>query len=133
MKTTLTYPSNTVAPSIYTDFVNGVKFDVCEVIKEAHDMLSSSKARFFLCVEDEICGFKSAENYFQKTGEERWDFFCKTKQECIDMIKSFSDDYDKIERLQEKYNNKPVFKHSCLEQINLIRQKCLNIYGVKPL
>ena len=94
MKKQMTYPSETVAPSIYTDFVNGVKFDICEVIKEAHDMLYNSRNRFFLCVEDTfIYKYSSAEKFFAATGKTRWDMFCMTKGECLDLIKDYQTAY----------------------------------------
>jgi len=133
MKKTLIYPSSTIAPSIYTDFINGVKFDICEIEKSAHNMLSSPKSRFFICCEDIISGFQIANNYFKKTGEERWDFFCKSKQECIDTINEFSKDYDRIEFLIKKAELKPVFKISCHEKIKNIREKNIKLFGVTPL
>jgi 1-deoxy-D-xylulose 5-phosphate reductoisomerase len=128
------YPHNTVAPSIHTDFINGVKFDICEVEKSCYNMLTSSKSRFFVCVEDNhICFHEGAEKFFNATNEVRWDFFCKTKSECIDLIKQFSDAYDSIEKLLERAESKPALKVSSMDKVNSIRTKMMNIFKTYPL
>lgn len=134
MNTLMTYPHETVAPSIHTDFINGVKLDICEVDKSCYDMLSSSKARFFVCVEDNhICFHEAAEKFFNATGECRWDFFCKTKAECLDLINQFSDAYDSIEKWMERAERTPALKRSSMEKVNSIRTKMMNIFRMYPL
>jgi len=129
----MSYPHETVAPSIYTDFVNGVKFDICEVDKSCYHMLTSKKFRFFLCVEDNhICFYESAEQYFEKTGDVRWGFFCKTKAECIDLINQFSDAYDSIEKWLERAERTPALKRSSMEKVNSIRSRMMTIFGTYP-
>ena len=46
----ISFPTPSVAPSVITKFVNGVKFDICEVCSESYDMLNDKKFRYFLCV-----------------------------------------------------------------------------------
>jgi len=99
------YPSNTAAPSIVTEFVNGIKFDVCEVDSAAYDMLFNKASRFFLCCEDNIVGIEFAEEYAAKTGEVRWDLFCGTKSDMLNKIKSAQADLEAF----EKWNSKPGF------------------------
>ena len=127
------YPSESVAPSIFTDFVNGIKIDICEVDKAAHNMLNSSKERFFLVVEDNhIVRYDSAVSYFEKTGEVRWDLFCGTKQDCINMITEFSDAFIKISANLQRMESKPVFTISCMGVITPIRERMINKFGVSP-
>lgn len=134
MKSLMTYPHETVAPSIHTDFINGVKFDICEVDQCCYNMLNSIKSRFFLCVEDNhICFHEGAEKFFNATGEVRWDFFCKSKQECIDLIKQFSDAYDSIEKLLERAETKPALRVSSMSKVNSIRTTMMNIFKTYPL
>lgn len=130
----MTYPTHTVAPSIYTDFINGVKFDICEVESSCYDLLVNKRYRFFVCVEDNfIPGFQEAEKFYKATKEERWDFFCKTKQDCKDFINKFSEAYDAIEKHLEFIERKPVFTQSRMVQVNKIRTNMMERYGVHPL
>lgn len=129
----MTYPSETVAPSIHTDFVNGIKFDICEVDKACYDMLYNKTARYFLVVEDaHICFYASAEQYHAQTGECRWDLFCRTKQECKDLIKTFSDAYDVIERHLARAE-KPAFKVLATIDANKVRERMIKTFGRAPL
>ena len=60
----ISFPTPSVAPSIYTEFINGIKFDICEVCVESYDMLNDKKFRYFLCVEDtHIINYASAEKF----------------------------------------------------------------------
>ncbi len=129
----MTYPGETVAPSVITEFINGIKFDICEVDKGAYNMLYNKTARYFVCVEDNhIVYYKSAEEYFDKTGECRWDLFCRTKQECKDLINEFSVAHDSIERQLERAE-KPAFTLMAMQSVNKIRERMMNIFGTYPL
>ena len=113
---------------------NGVKFDICEVDALCYDLLTNKKYRFFVCVEDNfIPGFKEANSFFEKTGEERWSFFCKTKQDCKEYINKFSEGYDAIEKNLDLIKRKPVFTQSRMAVINKIRANMMDRYGVHPL
>ena len=134
MTKAISYPTETVAPNIYTDFVNGVKFDICEVDKCAYSMLNSPKSRFFVCVEDNfITGFKSAEKLCAVTGEDRWDIFCVTKGECISLINEFSEAYDNIIKLLERAENKPALRASSIGTANSIRSRMMVLFGTAPI
>lgn len=133
MITAMTYPSTSVAPSIHTDFINGVKFDICEVDKACYDMLYNETARYFLVVDDEhICFYDSADDYYTKTGECRWDLFCRTKQECKDLIKIFSDAHDIIERHLLR-SEKPAFKLLATIDADKVRARMIKTFGKAPL
>jgi hypothetical protein len=133
MITAMTYPSATVAPVVYTDFINGVKLDICEVDRACYDLLYNTTARYFLVVDDEhICFYASAEEYFKKTGECRWDLFCCTKQYCKDMIKSFSDAHDVIERHLSRAE-KPAFKVLATIEADKVRARMIKTFGKTPL
>lgn len=133
LKRNMIYPSTDVAPSIYTDFVNGIKFDICEVDKSCYNMLYHTTARYFLVVDDDhICFYSSAEEYHAKTGECRWDLFCRTKQECKVMIKSFSDAYDVIERHLKRAEN-PSFKVLATIDADKVRARMIKTFGKSPL
>lgn len=130
----MTFPTHTVAPSIFTDFVNGVKFDICEVDSSCYDLLNNKRYRFFVCVEDNfIPGFKEAEVFFKLTGEERWDLFCKTKQDCKEFIDKFSEGHDAIKKHLDFIEAKPAFTRSRMETVNKIRTNMMERYGVHPL
>jgi hypothetical protein len=130
----ISHPSETAAPSIYTDFINGVKFDICEVDKCAYSMLSASKYRFFICVEDcFITGFKSAEKLCATTGEDRWDTFCMTKGECLSLINDFSEAYDRIIELTDRAENKPALRISSIGKANSIRSRMMGLFGTTPI
>ena len=127
------YPSPTAAPSVETLFVNGVKFDICEVDKAGYDMLLSPRNRFFICVEDNhICGYEIAEKFFQKTNEIRWDLFCKTKGECISLVHEFSNAYDSIIKLNQRAKEKPLLKDSCYKKVHSIRSRMMEIFRTIP-
>ena len=129
----MTYPSPSVAPSVYTAFVNGIKLDICEVIPAAYDMLLSKQYRFFLCVEDDfICKYKYAQKLFDKTGEDRWDMFCMTKSECMDLILKFNGHYEKIVLIEQQSIDKPVFKKSNDIIIKKIKDQCIDFYSKSP-
>lgn len=129
----MTFPSATAAPSVVTEFVNGIKFDICEVVPGAYDMLNSSKARFFLCVEDStIVNYSAAEGYFAATGESRWDLFCCTKGDCLARIKAFSDACDKIESLLAEAAKRPGLAKFYTDKANALRVQYKNIYGKTP-
>lgn len=133
MKAQMTYPSETVAPSIQTEFVNGVKFDICEVVKEAHNMLYNSRNRFFLCVEDTfIYKYAGAEKFFAATGKTRWDMFCMTKGECIDLINEYQAAYESITALYKKAE-KPGFKVSATAKAISMQQNLRTRFGHSPI
>ena len=133
MITAMTYPSATVAPVIHTDFINGVKLEICEVDKACYDMLYNTTARYFLVVDDEhICFYASAEEYHSKTGECRWDLFCRTKQECKDLIQVFSNAYDVIERHMARAE-KPAFKVLATIEADKVRARMIKTFGKAPL
>jgi len=129
----ISFPTPSVAPSIITQFVNGVKFDICEVCSESYGMLNDKKFRYFLCVEDtHIVQFASAEKFCNATGENRWDMFCKSLGECKALISKFDDAYNRIIQLEEKANKSKGLKFSCLQRIQTIKTNCINTYGIYP-
>ena len=126
-KKDMVYPSATAAPSIATEFVNGIKFDICEVDKAAYNMLYNKANRFFLCVDDNIVGIESAEKFAAATGEVRWDLFCCTKSDCLSKIKAFQAD---LETLQ-KWQNKPGYLAQKISSD--IISRCKAAYKVSPI
>jgi hypothetical protein len=128
----MVFPSPSVAPSVATEFVNGVKFDVCEVISEAYDMLSDKKFRYFLCVEDTfIVNYSAAEQYFEKTGVARWDWFCRSKAECLAMIKDYAAKCEQVERWRQTMSQKSGISPMILPKISEANNYCIKRYGVK--
>lgn len=105
------YPGNGATLKTETFFVDGVKFDICEVHPSHYEYLSkltakgSSKpsARFFLAVEDShVVRYNHAEFYFQQTGECRYDFFCMGRAECKGLISMFEKEVDLINSANPK-------------------------------
>jgi uncharacterized protein YpbB len=129
----ISFPSASVAPSIYTDFINGVRFDICEVDKAAYNMLNDKKFRFFLCVEEStILGYASAEKFCKASGEDRWDMFCKSMAECKALITKFEESYNKIIKLEERAKKSKSLHISCTNKIQAIKKQCIDIYGIYP-
>ena len=121
----MTYPSATAAPSIETLFVNGFKFDICELDKSAYNMIADKKFRFFLCCEDQIIGIDSANKYFEKTGDVRWDLFCFSKSDCMDRINKVQSDLETI----QKWIGKTGFLAE--KMVKDLTKKNQNLYGIK--
>lgn len=130
----MTFPSVTVAPSVVTEFVNGIKFDICEVIPEAYSQLTDKKFRYFLAVEDTfIVNYSAAERYFESTKEVRWDLFCTTKGECLSMIKDYENKCVQIGKWQDMIQQKTGISGMLLPKISALNESSLNKYGVKPV
>jgi len=123
MRNTLTYPHETVAPSIETLFVDGIRFDICEVIPSAYDMLydfagkKKPSNRFFVCVEERwIYKWDYANEMAQFHGD-TWRHFCFTKSECKSYVMDFQNAIDFINKQYERIDRSPNFKVSLLPQI----------------
>jgi hypothetical protein len=124
-----TQPSPDVTNLIYTDFVDGIRFDIHEVQECCYNMLNNKKYRFYLTCEDKFdYGFVVAKRFFNKTGEERWDFFCKTKQECINSIKNFSVILKEYYSAKKKAN-KPAFSIRYTPIIKELKGRIKRLYG----
>ena len=129
------YPSNTAAPSIETIFVNGVRFDLCEVCREGYNMLNDAKYRFFVVVEEShIINYEGAEKWFNATGETRWGLFCYTKADCKKYVSQFEEYGDTIKRLSVKSDSvKGEYKRTLISKANALRLKCMDIYRTYPI
>ena len=133
LRVMISFPSASVAPSVHTSFVDGVKFDICEVDKCAYDMLNDKRFRYFLCVEDTtIVGFASAEKFCNATGEDRWDMFCKSMADCKALIKKFEDAHESILKLQERAKKSKSLEISCTAKIQDIKKTCIDTFGIYP-
>ncbi len=126
------FPTDTVAPSIKTIFIDSIKFDICEVIKDCYNLLDKPTSRFFVCVEDStIIGYQFAEKYFKTTKDCRWGLFCKTKKECLVLITEFENCHNKILEHSNKITGSSTSKIYG-ELIQNIQKRCINIYGIYP-
>ena len=133
LRVMISFPSASVAPSVHTSFVDGVKFDICEVYKCAYDMLNDKRFRYFLCVEDTtIVGFASAEKFCNAIGEDRWDMFCKSMADCKALIKKFEDAHESILKLQERAKKSKSLEISCTAKIQDIKKTCIDTFGIYP-
>jgi hypothetical protein len=95
-------------------------------------MLCDKKFRYFLCVEDSfIVGYSAAEQYCEKTGVARWDFFCHTKGDCLAMIKDYTAKCDQVERWKALIAQKSGISPMFLPKISEANNYCINRYGVK--
>lgn len=131
-KEDMIYPSTSCAPVVYTEFVNGIRFDVCEVIPQCFEYLCDKKYRFFLSVEDmHIISYSAAEKWFEHSGDTRWDFFCSTIGDVKSWIKDYEKTYDQVKRWNELVMQKPGIKPMILPKISAANQYCLNRFGVK--
>ena len=129
----ISFPSTSVAPSVYTDFINGIKFDICEVDESCYNMLTNKRYRFFLCVNDtHIVDFKSAETFCNSTKEDRWDLFCKTMSDCKELINKFQNSHDRILKLEERSLKSKSLRISCTQKIHAIKKACIDTFGIYP-
>lgn len=127
----MTYPSASAAPSIYTEHVNGIKFDICEVVPGAYNMLIDNRYRFFLAVEDTfIVNYAAAEQLYEATGEVRWDFFCRTRGECLAMIRDFEAKCDQVSRWRLMMQQKSGISPMILPKIGEADSYCIRRFGV---
>lgn len=128
----LSFPSPSVAPSVITEFVNGIKFDICEVVKDAYTLLLDKKYRYFLCVEDAfIVNYNSAEKLYEVTGIDRWDTFCYTKGECLQMVRDYAERCDQVAKWKEMIVQKNGISHMILPKISAANTYAIQRYGVK--
>lgn len=95
------YPGHGATKKVETFFVDGIKFDVCELHESHYCYVSQCdkkpRGRFFLAVEDSyIVNYKFSEQYHAQTGDCRYDFFCTSRSDCLDKIKTFEEMYNLI-------------------------------------
>lgn len=133
----LYYPSASTCPSVKTIFVEGYKFDICEVGQCHYDMLLPDKfkkpsGRFFVAVDDNfIVGFKFVEDLHEKGVENRWEMFCTSLSDAKYKIEQFEKllfDFNRINALVEKHPNR---KSMYQPKIESIRKSILERYNIK--
>ena len=129
----ISFPTHSVAPSVYTAFVNGVKFDICEVDEACYEMLNDKRYRFFLCVEDNyIVDFAAAKKFCDTTKEDRWDLLCKSMSDCKSLISKFEDAYKRIIKLEDRARKSKSLNISCTKRVQQIKKSCINTFGTYP-
>lgn len=132
-KQEMPYPDENIAPSIRTEYVNGVKLEICEVQKAHYDKLYTSRSRFFLKVDGSfIYKYAGAANFYTETGKIRWDFFCMEKQECMDLVAEYANIYERMLKMQ-KYIAKPNFKIPYTGKMNALIENTVQRFGKSPI
>lgn len=101
MKGAMIYPGNGATKKVETFFVEGFKFEVCELHESHFEYIAPNggkpKGRYFLAVEDShIVHYSIAEKYHAQTGHCRYDFFCTSRSECLEKIKTFERVYTEV-------------------------------------
>lgn len=126
------YPGNWATLKTETFFIEGIKFDICEVHPSHYEYLpvngngraSKPASRFFLAVEDtHVVNYKFSEQYHKATGDCRWDFFCMGRAECLQKIKDFEKRLAQISRL------KLAKLQETRERLNKLRISTNEMYG----
>lgn len=140
MSNTLIYPSATSAPSVETMFIEGVKFDICEVVPGLYNMLQPGLngkkpgSRFFICVEDNfICRYSASEQYFKETGQARWDFFAMGRAECRAYVLQYEESCNKVARLQESMSKRTNSVTMYQPMIDKENDLCIQRFGIKTV
>lgn len=109
--TNMIFPGNSAVVNNETIFVEGFRFDICEVAPSHYEFLNvgtakgSSKpaGRFFLSVEEShIVNYNIAADWHSKTGECRYGFFCASKSDCKRWISDFEKEFAIVSKSNPK-------------------------------
>lgn len=106
------FPGNGATVNNETIFVEGFRFDICEVAPSHYEYLnpgtttrgaSKPASRFFLSVEENfIVNYQIAVKWHSQTGQCRYDWFCAAKSDCKRWIADFEKELAIIERAAPK-------------------------------
>lgn len=100
---TIVYPHHSILNEVETIFVNGIKFQILEFIKEAHKDFNIDKSRrFFLTIEDEYFAHSSLVDFHNVNKETAWRLYCNEKSFLMSIIDDISSEMDAIDRLKER-------------------------------
>lgn len=138
MSDLILFPGNGSADSIETIFVDGYRFDICEVKPDFYEYLAPSgkfkqpAERFFVEVENKhIINYAHAERLHLIGVKNRWDIFCTGKsvvKRYITMFETYLADY---KRMTELLDTNPKFTYSLQPKIDFLKSSVLEVYGIK--
>lgn len=134
----LLYPGSDSAKSIETIFIDGYRFDICEVIPALYEYLapkgkfSKPMARFFVEVEERhVVRYHHTEKLHLAGCENRWDMFCMGKAEAFAMIAAFETMLTDYNRMSTTLQNKPHFAFNLQPKIDSLKTRAADIYGIQ--
>ena len=112
--------------------------DNCEVNAAHFDLLyngngaSKPMARYFLEIENRhIVSYKTAEDFFNRFGECRWDFFCRGKSDIKKYVQDFEAIISDCISMSGKIASKPAMAAMILPELEYKKTRLLEIFGVK--
>lgn len=134
----LLYPGSGSATSIETIFIDGYRFDICEVMSHCYEYLapkgkySRPMARFFVEVEERhVVRYDHTEKLHLAGCENRWDMFCMGKAEAKAKITAFETMLTDYNRMSTNLKNKPHFAFNLQPKIDSLKTRIFEIYGIK--
>ena len=137
MATQLFYPSADSAPSIETIFIDGHRFDICEVQECHFDLLlpagnfKKPGGRFFVAVENDfIVNYRHTEKLHAAGIENRWDFFCLAKSDCKDIIKQFEEAVKSLNSMRASLDKHPKMAYTLQPRIDAKINSIFERYGL---
>ncbi len=134
----LLYPGSGSATSIETIFIDGYRFDICEVMSHCYEYLapkgkySRPMGRFFVEVEERhVIRYHHTEKLHAAGMENRWDFFCMDKSSAKAKVAEFETMPNDYNRLVDALEKKPMFTFSLQPKIDSLKTRIFEVYGIK--
>lgn len=128
------FPGAHSIKSVETIFVDGLRFDICEVAEHHFCYITSRTGkpqnRYFLDCEGTIMFYNYAVEYHAATGQCRWDFFTRGKSDLKKEIAQFEERYKTLESLRDKLANKPAMAGLLQPKIDWIASCIKERYGI---
>lgn len=128
----LIYPHHSIINEVEVIFINGVKFEICEFVKEAYlDFNIDKSRRFFLKVEDYFYLHKNLIDFAELDANLAWRRYCSDKSLLKNIITDIENIMDSIDRLKDKSSNIKEGKYNPFDiKINSLKQSLLD-KGIK--
>ena len=135
--TDLLFPGSGSASSIETIFIEGYKFDICEVLPHCYEYLapkgkySRPMGRFFVEVEDNyVVRYDHTVKLHEAGCKNRWDMFCMGRSEAKAKVAAFETMLNDYTRMCDSLRNKPHFAFNLQPKIDLLKSRVFEIYGI---
>jgi len=132
------FPGSHSTANVETVFVSSYRLDICEVASNHFEFLynenkhSKPMGRYFLEVEGKhIVSYKISEDYFNTTGECRWDFFCRSKSDVKKMVQEFEALIADCASLSAKITQKPAMESMIFPKLKYKSDRLLQRFGVR--
>lgn len=133
---TMIYPGVHSTESVETIFIDGYQINICEANAAHYEYLQNDgrsrkpMGRFFMEVEGHIVNYNIAADYHAKTGECRWEFFCKQKCDIKSWVSDFEETLDAAKSMAARINAKPVIATMIQPKLDMKIARLRDRYGV---